>query len=148
RPEGASLYARRLAELPMGLFAGPGYLAGRDPAALDLGRERLLVYDDSYGRLPEMDWLGGAGLTGAVGLATGSTRALLAAATAGAGIALLPVPIARRAGLVAVPAPLPLPRRAPWIVVHRDARPLPGVRAVQAWITACFRALHSPPTAG
>jgi hypothetical protein len=49
RPEGASLIARRLPERRLGLFAAPTYLNGRDPSALVLSEERLLLYDDSYG---------------------------------------------------------------------------------------------------
>ena len=98
RPEGASLYARRLADIRLGLFASADYLAGREPAAIDLRAERLLIYDDSYGRLPELDWVTRHGLTDAVAMRTGSTRGLLTAALAGAGVALLPVPFALRTG--------------------------------------------------
>jgi DNA-binding transcriptional LysR family regulator len=139
RPEGNSLVAKRLPELRLGLWASPAYLAGRDPAALRLADERLLVYDDSYGRLPELDWVDSAALEGAVALRTGSTRALLAATAAGAGVGLLAARFAHRAGLVEVPAPSPLPTRAPWLVVHRDLQRLPPVRAVRAWIESAFR---------
>jgi DNA-binding transcriptional LysR family regulator len=74
RPEGASLYARKLADLRLGLFASAGYLAGREPAEINLQDERLLVYDNSYGRLPELDWVVRHGLTDAVAMRTGSTR--------------------------------------------------------------------------
>lgn len=142
RPAGASLLARRLADLPLGLYASPDYLAGRDPARLDLSRERLLTYDDSYGRIPELDWFAQAGLLPAVRLRTSSTRALLMAARAGGGIALLPDLFARAAGLLAVAAPRPLPARSPWIVAHRGTRRLPAVRAVHDWIVAAFAQLQ------
>lgn len=90
RPEGASLIARKLGELRMGWYVAPSLLAGRDPAAVDLSRERLFAYDDSYGRLPELDWLHANALAGALAMRTGSTRGLLTVARAGAGIALLP----------------------------------------------------------
>jgi DNA-binding transcriptional LysR family regulator len=67
-PDGNSLVARKLPEQRIGLFASPDYLAGRSPDALDLANERLLVYDDSYGRLPELDWIAALGLDGAVAL--------------------------------------------------------------------------------
>lgn len=139
RPEGASLIIRKLPDLPLGLFAARSYLAGRDPAALDLSGERLLTYDDSYGLTPELRWLRTSGLGGAVAMRTGSTRALLSAARAGAGVALLPVPIAaREPELVPLPAP-PLPPRTPFLVVHRDLRRDPAVRRVRDWAAACFR---------
>jgi DNA-binding transcriptional LysR family regulator len=74
RPEGASLFIRKLPTLHLGLFAAEGYLDGRHPARLDLGAEKLLIYDDSYGRLPELEWLNSLGLRAAVAMRTGSTR--------------------------------------------------------------------------
>lgn len=139
RPDGASLYARRLADIRLGLFASEGYLAGRDPAMIDLTAERLLVYDDSYGRLPELAWLDRHGLANSVTMRTASTRALLAAAEAGAGIAMLAEPFARRSGrLVELPLPAPLAVRQPWLIVHRDLRRQRAVRLVQKWVTEAF----------
>lgn len=139
RPEGGSLYARRLADIRLGLFASRDYLAGRDPATLDLQAERLLIYDDSYGRLPELGWVTRHGLSDAVIMRTGSTRGLLAAALAGAGIALLPVPFALRAAtLIEIPPPSALPSRQPWLIVHRDLRGLPAIRLAQKWIAQAF----------
>ncbi len=141
RPEGASLIARRIYDIELGCFASPGYLAGRDPAAISLGQERLLVYDDSYGRIAELDWVAKAGLDGAVALRTGSTRALLNAAAAGGGIALLPVLFAQRAGLTRLPITFQLPPRPVWLLTHRDVRRLPAIRAAHRWITAAFTGL-------
>ncbi|MFL0355865.1 LysR family transcriptional regulator [Erythrobacter sp. GH1-10] len=143
RPEGASLYARKLADIRLGLFASADYLAGRDPAAIDLKAERLLIYDDSYGRLPELAWVTRDGLADAVAMRTGSTRGLLAAALAGAGIALLPVPFALRAGgLIEIPPPSALPSRQPWLIVHRDLRGLPAIRLAQKWVALAFASLR------
>lgn len=142
RPEGASLYARRLADIRLGLFASADYLAGREPEAIDLKAERLLIYDDSYGRLPELDWVTRHGLSDAVTMRTGSTRGLLAAALAGAGIALLPVPFALRTGtLVEIPPPSALQSRQPWLIVHRDLRRLPRISLAQKWVAQAFAGL-------
>jgi DNA-binding transcriptional LysR family regulator len=142
RPDGASLYARRLAEIRLGLFSSADYLAGREPAGIDLRDERLLVYDESYGRLPELEWIDRHKLTDAVAMRTGSTRGLLAAALSGAGIALLPVPFALRTGtLVEIAPPSTLPRRQPWLIVHRDLRKLPAIRLAQKWVAEAFASL-------
>lgn len=142
RPEGASLYARRLADIRLGLFASADCLRGRDPALIDLKAERLLIYDDSYGRLPELEWVKRHGLSDAVAMRTASTRALLAAALAGAGVALLPVPFAVRTGkLIELPPPSPLASRQPWLIVHRDLRGLPAIRLVRKWVTQSFATL-------
>lgn len=144
RPEGASLVAKKLPTLRLGLFASANYLAGRKPAGVRLSEERLLVYDDSYGRLPELDWMDAGGFAHRVALRTGSSRALMAAAEAGAGIALLPAAFALPRGLIEVPAPTVLPGRTPWLIAHRDLRRLPPIRAVHAWIVETFAALPSP----
>lgn len=138
RPHEPSLIARRIAEIRVGAFASPDYLAGRDPATLRLADERLLAYDDSYGRIAELDWIAASGLTGATRLRTGSTRALLAACIAGAGIALLPLRAAERVGLVPVAVPLVPPPRQVWLLTHRDLNRLPAIRAAQRWITRAF----------
>ncbi len=140
RPSGDSLIARRLPDVAFGLFAAHTYLAGRRPADLVLSRERLLGYDMSYGRIAEIAWLEEAGRAGALTMITSSTRALLTATRAGAGLALLPRFLVRGAPeLIEIPSPRPLPRRSPWLVWHRDlarARPL---RVVRDWIVAAFR---------
>lgn len=144
RPEGASLYLQRLADIRIGFFASSFYLAGREAAAIDLRAEKLLLYDNSYGRLPELDWVVRHGLSEAVAMRTGSTRGLLAAALAGAGIAMLPVPFAMRTGaLVELPLPAPLPTRQPWLIVHRDQRAHASIKLVQKWVVKAFAGLVS-----
>lgn len=148
RPEGASLLAKKLPTQKLGLFASRDYLAGRDPATLDLSCERLIVYDDSYGRLSELDWLSLCDLNRAVFARTGSTRGLLSAAVAGAGIALLPVVFAKQAALVEVSAPVPLLSRNPWLVVHRDVRRLPAIATVHAWVIDTFKQIGGQSSIG
>lgn len=141
-PEGASLIARRLPELRLGLFASHAYLNGRDPAALVLREERLLLYDDSYGRLPELEWLSRNELSEAVVMRTASTRGLMTAALGGGGIALLPAVFAHgKAGLIEIPTRRPIPPRQPWIIVHRDLQREPAIRIVHRWIVQSFAAL-------
>lgn len=138
RPEGASLVARRIAEVPLGLFAAASYLGGRDPAALDLAREVLLGYDDSYGAIPETQWFASRKLGERMALRTSSTRALMIAAAGGAGIALLPRWFAAENGLVEIPLPDSIPARPVWLIVHRDLRRDPQIRAVWRWIERAF----------
>jgi DNA-binding transcriptional LysR family regulator len=139
RPEGNSLIARKLPEISQGLFASVTYLGERKASEIDLSQERLIVFDDSYGRLPEMDWLSQMGLISAVAIRTPSIRAMLNSAISGGGIALLPAPFARRAGLTEIPLEGMIPSRAPWIVCHRDTRRLPNVAKVYGWIVDAFK---------
>jgi DNA-binding transcriptional LysR family regulator len=151
RPEGARprprLHVRKLPDIQLGRFASDAYLAGRDAGRLDLKRERLIVYDDSDGRLPELDWIAANGLFQAIAVHTGSTRAHMQAAVGGAGIALLPVSFARRqAGLVEIPIPHNMPPPNPWLIVHRDPKLQPAVRAVHRWIVGAFVVALAPPS--
>lgn len=139
RPEGNTLVARRLPEIRQGLFASTKYLDRRKPADLVLAQERLIVFDDSYGRIPESDWLGQTGLVSAVVMRTASIRAMLNIALAGGGIAQLPAPFARRLGLIEIPLPVAIPTRSPWIVRHRDTRRLTNVTKVFNWIVEAFK---------
>jgi DNA-binding transcriptional LysR family regulator len=135
RPEGASLIIQKLPALELGLFATADVAAKGTTA-------KLLVYDDSYGRLPELDWIEKIGLRASVAMRTGSTRALLTAARSGSGVALLPEAIALRyPDLVRVELESkPLPR-IPWLVVHRDLQRLPAIRKIHRWVRDCFAQL-------
>ncbi len=141
RPQGASLLVKRLPDQRLGLYASRGWLAGRAPRDIDLSDGPILAYDDSFGRLPELVWLDRLGLTHAIAMRTGSTRALVAATAAGAGIGLL-APLFVRAAhdLVELPVGGEVPVRTPWLVAHRDLRRVPAVAAVHRWIVAAFRA--------
>lgn len=144
RPEGASLIIRKLAEIRLAHYASRAYLADRDPTAIDFRREKLIVYDDSYGRMPELDWISQAGLADAIAMRTGSTRALLQAVLSGAGIAQLPKAFAsRKADLVELPVLVQTPPRIPWLIVHRDLRHYPSIRIVKRWIIEAFAKLRT-----
>ena len=144
-PTGDSLYVRKLPRLPISLYASRGYLKGRPPASLDLSAERLLSFDDAYGVIPETAWIEALGLSNRVVLRTGSTRALLNATLAGAGIAPLPeLFAARQASLVRLPTVRPIPARTPWMVVHRDLRAVRRIRTVKTWIVKSFRRALEP----
>jgi DNA-binding transcriptional LysR family regulator len=145
RPVGASLVIRKQPALGLSLYASRAYLGARAPDGLDLGQERLLAYDDSYGALPETAWIAAGGWSERVVLRSGSTRALLTATLAGAGIALLPDAIAQRhADLVRLACGPRLAPRVPYITYHRDQQREPAVRLVADWAAACFDRLSRP----
>ncbi len=145
RPVGDSLVARKLTTVRFGLYASRAYLGRRRSAAIVLTDERLLVYDDSYGRLPELQWLDAAGVWGAVHLRSSSTRALVHATRAGAGIGLLPAMFVRPEDrLIELPLPTVVPAREMWIVVHRDLRRSPPIRAVHGWVHATVTEYSRP----
>jgi len=143
RPVGANLVIRKQRPISLALYASRAYLGTRSPASLELGRERLLTYDDSYGALPETAWIAASGWSQRVVMRSGSTRALLTATLAGAGIALLPDVIARHhPALVALTAGPRIPPRIPYVTFHRDRQRDPAVRQVAAWAEGCFQRLN------
>jgi len=91
KPVGNSLNIKALPSIRLGLFASERYLAGRDPQALALSRERLLGYDEESGASLEVRWAKRLGFDSLMALCTSSATALLAAARAGAGIAAEPM---------------------------------------------------------
>lgn len=143
RPEGASLIIRKLPEIELRLFASRSYLAGRDPAKLDLTQERIITYDDSFGRIPEIEWTRRLGVASAVRLRTNSMRAQFRAVTAGAGIALLGRGLAAtQDALIELPIPVGVPNRTPWLTVHRDLHRDPAIRKVHRWILSAFTSIR------
>lgn len=141
RPTGARLVARKVATVGLGLYATRAYLA--QPGRRGLAEDRFLGYDDSYGRIPEVVWFEARGLAGAIVLRTASTRALLAATVAGAGVGLLPDFLAARTPeLVRVEPLAPLPVRRIYLVTHEDLRRRPAVDAVWAHLVEAFAFLQ------
>lgn len=141
-PEGASLLANKPPRQELGLFGSAAYLTGRNPAKLDLKNERLLTYNLSYGPISEANWAEREGFGGAVAMTTSSTHALVSAAKAGAGLAILPRSAARGSTLIEVATPFALPVRTRWLLVRRDLRRVREVAAVHRWIVAAFAQEH------
>jgi len=124
----------------MGLYASTAYLRNRDPSAIDLSNERILAFNESYGDIPEIEWISTLELANRVVLRSSSTRALINAATAGAGIALLPDLFASGVRtLVRLTTTFTAPVRTPWLLVHRDLRKVEQLRTVRTWIVNAFQ---------
>lgn len=138
RPKDGALLAKKLPAIALGLFTSENYLAGRTLENLKLEGERIITYDDSYGPLPELDWLRQVAGSNPPSVRSGSTRAMLRAVQAGAGIALLPVRFAERAKLVRLTTSKPPPERVPWLLADPALRRLPHIAAVHEWIVRSF----------
>jgi len=141
KPTEPALAASALLPLTFALFASQGYLARHPGATLDLTTARFVGYDDGYGRIPERVWLETAGLAHRLAAVMSSTRGLVAAVAAGAGVGLLPAVLGRRAGLVEIPAPIPPPRRPAWVVCHGDLAGRKDIDAVRGWIVETYDAV-------
>lgn len=136
-----SLRVQRVARLPFGLFASEGYLArvGRPASDRDLAGHDVLTYAPPLAALPEARWL--RDRAGArVVLRTTSVTAILAAALAGLGLAVIAGGFGARAlGLSLVFAIPALPPRPLWLAMHPDAGARAAVRAVAAEVSAIVR---------
>lgn len=139
QPKSETLIARKLPNIPLGLYCSDGYLAGRDPNDLLLPRERLVWYDKAYGDIAENVWIREQGLSEQICLRSGSVRALQKAAEAGVGIAPVPTFLAAKTDLVPVPSAT-LPVRQTWIVFHRDTRHSAHQKRIRRWIRSAFQA--------
>lgn len=139
RPTGDSLIARRLPDIELACFAAKGFLAGKNPEKIDITNQPLLAFDDSFGDIAEVRWLRDNDLESLVVMKSLSSRALINAAVAGAGVAVAPRFLATTAGLVEVSAP-PIPPRQMWLVLHRDLRNNHQMRVVRNWVASTVRA--------
>lgn len=144
-PRQDALLARKVAAIPLGLFAARRYAErrGLPETAEDLARHDLIGPDRAIGDLALADRLGPAFAAGRFALATDSHPAQLAAARAGLGIAVVQVPVGERdPGLIRVLPALVVAVLDTWIVTHESLARLPRVRAVFDALVQGFR----PPT--
>ncbi|WP_448202620.1 LysR family transcriptional regulator [Azospirillum sp. sgz302134] len=131
RPQSGELFARRLATIGYALYAAPG------------APDALVAYDEALADLPEAVWLAKHGAGRRVAFRSNSVQAQVAAVKAGFGIGFLPCWLAEGEGLERRSADGPPLTREAWLVVHRDRRDIPRVRAVIDHIAAVFEAERS-----
>ncbi|MFD1627270.1 LysR family transcriptional regulator [Azospirillum griseum] len=127
RPRQGELIGRRLATLGYGLYTIPG------------APDTLIGYDETLADLPEAQWLAQHGGGRRMGFRANSVLGQLAATLAGFGIAFLPCLLAAgEPGLIRLPLPGPPLTREAWLLVHRDRKDVPRVRAVLDHIATVF----------
>jgi DNA-binding transcriptional LysR family regulator len=135
-PKDSDLIARRVATIGFGLYASRAYRA-----ALDAGAAPAFIgFDDESDFVAEAAWLAQQFGERRFPFRTNSQTTQAAAARAGFGIALLPRYLA--AGdpdLVPVSSTNRLPEREVWLVIRRDLRNVPRVRAVADHLIEVFR---------
>jgi len=132
RPQTGELFARKLATFGYGLYAVPG------------APDALIANDDSLADLPESVWLSRHFAGKRIAFRSNSLQTQFAAAKAGFGVALLPCwLVAGEPGLERIPTSAPLLTREAWLLVYRDQKDVPRVRAVIDHIAAVFEAERS-----
>ncbi len=141
-PKQQALVARKVAKIPLGLFAHQDYLAqrGTPETTADLSGHDVIGSDRSQADLSlaaqVMPDLPPARFV----LRTDSHPAQFAAVQAGLGIGVVQVPVAKQnADLVRVLTDIQIDLLETWIVTHEDLRHVPKVRAVIDHLAEAFQ---------
>jgi DNA-binding transcriptional LysR family regulator len=136
RPQEPGLIARKIGHFAFGLYGAPAYLKQTPHHAL-----AFIAYDDSMDDAPQQKWLQTVAAGHEIVLRTNDLENQAAAARTGVGLAVLPQflgdPDPGLERYDAAPAP---PSRDVWLLVHRDLRQAPLVRAVMEFLTDCIKA--------
>lgn len=141
-PTQEALVARKVAMIPLGLFASRDYLDRRGvPETLgDLVQHDLIAPDRRRGDLAMLSAVAPQIPHQRLALRTDSHVAQLAAARAGMGIAVAQVPVAAQdAGLQRVLPGFSVAEMGVWVVMHENLRPVPRVQAVFDGLAAEFQ---------
>jgi DNA-binding transcriptional LysR family regulator len=135
-PKDSELVGRRVARIGFGLYASPAYRgkleAGEAPA--------FISFDQENDFIAEAGWLARHFGDRRFSFRTISQTTQAAAARAGYGVALLPRYVAAGdPGLVRVSLGGRLPERDVWLLVRRDLKNVPRVKAVADHLAEVFR---------
>lgn len=132
RPTQKELIARRLADLPLGLFAHRDYLAARVPVAPETMHQHAWIGDDRHGLMVRgFERAGFSVAREFFAIRTDHSALAWQAVCEGLGIGAAPLCVGERTPQVqrVLPAlaiaPMPC-----WLVVHRELRGTPRLRAV------------------
>jgi DNA-binding transcriptional LysR family regulator len=134
RPVEAALVARRVGTVEFGLYGATSYLASHPPS-----EHAFIANDVDLDEVPQQRWLTALVGSRAVVLRTSDVEIQVAAARAGVGLAVLPRYVGdAQSSLVRVDATPARVTRPVWLVVHRDLRKAPLVRAVAEFVVECL----------
>jgi len=144
QPDQHDLVVRRIGTIAFGLYASPGYLERHGSLDFEDGcaGHHLITQSEDIEDVTQTGWLTDRAPRARVAMQTSSHEAAVAAAVHGGGLACL----ARfradgEAGLRRLVVPPPVPTARIWLVVHRDNRGTPRIRAALTHITECVRRL-------
>lgn len=134
RPESGDLVLRRLGTLGYGIYAA--HAAG--PVTDWIGQS-WVAYENALAHVPEMRWLAERVAADRVVFRCNNIDALATAVAAGLGLGILPGLVGRsHPGLRCLSGDSPVLSRDIWLVVPRELRDVPRVRAVADWVVECF----------
>jgi DNA-binding transcriptional LysR family regulator len=142
RPAQHDLVARRVGSMAFGLYASPKYLEqyGEPDFARGCAGHHLITQLDDIEDASQACWLADIAARARVALQTTSHEAAVSAAAHGGGLACLARFRADQdGGLTRLVPPYPAPSAGIWLVVHRDNRRTPRIRAVLTHIAECVQ---------
>ena len=135
RPVETGLFVRKIGSFGFSLYGAPAYLNQTPPHAF-----AFIGYDASMAESPQEVWLRTVIGEREVVLRTNDLETQIAAARSGLGIAALPHYLGDRdAGLQRHEVPHKPVSRDVWLLVHRDLRQVPPVRAVMEFLVNCLK---------
>jgi DNA-binding transcriptional LysR family regulator len=135
---------RRLGRLELALYASPAYLAahGAPDFATGCAGHSLIALHDDIGEIAK-PWLAALASAARTVVRTNGREQMATMAVAGAGLACLPRLVGDgHTGLRRLPIPRPLPERILWLGSHRDARTIPRIAVVSAFLADELRRIQ------
>jgi DNA-binding transcriptional LysR family regulator len=136
RPAEPGLIARKVGYFGFALYGAPAYLRETPPQAF-----AFIAYDSSMENAPQQQWLKAIAGRRDIVLRTSDLENQAAAARAGVGLAALPHFLGdgdpQLARYQSGDKPV---NRDIWLIVHRDLRRAPAVRAVMDFLADCLKA--------
>ncbi|WP_437308394.1 LysR family transcriptional regulator [Sorangium sp. So ce388] len=140
------VFQREVARIGFGLYASEAYLSERGPP--DFGRQceghaLVTMSSDEPPAVADLPWLRAVAAQARVAARTNGREAQATMGAAGVGLVCLPRYLGdATAGLRLLTPPSPPPERALWLGVHRDARAVPRVKALVAFIADALAPLR------
>jgi DNA-binding transcriptional LysR family regulator len=144
QPYQHDLVVRRIGTIAFGLYASPEYLQRNGNPIVQAGcpDHYLITQLEDIQDSTQTGWLTDMAPRARVSMQTSSHEAAVSAALQGGGLACLARFRAdRESGLVRLAVPPPVPSAQIWLVVHRDNRQTPRIRAAMTHITEGVRQL-------
>ena len=136
RPTQGDLRGRKLGQVGYALYASRDYLDRRGAPAPGFAGQLLIDWPVDYTVIPQVPWLRRVATAATVVLRSNSAMTRRAAATSGAGIALLPCILADLDPvLVRIESEAP-PKQDLWLVTHHDLARVPRIRATLEFLAA------------
>jgi DNA-binding transcriptional LysR family regulator len=144
QPSQHDLVVRGIGTIAFGVYASPEYLERHGTPDVGSGcpDHYLITQLEDIQDATQTGWLTDLAPRARVSMQTRSHEAAVSAAIQGGGLACLARFRAdREEGLVRLPIPSPVPTARIWLVVHRDNRQTPRIRAAMTHITEGVRQL-------